>query len=85
MSNNKNGKAKQDAILNQFKRDARSNTGNSATAQAIKAGKELKAIQEAKALNEPKKLVAGGDFIFGSPAHIEYMESVRRDKSIQSF
>jgi hypothetical protein len=38
----------QDQILGQFKRDAKSSTANSATAQAIKAGLKAKAYREQK-------------------------------------
>lgn len=46
-----NGKFKQDFILGQFKRDARSNSDNSAVAQALRAGEKnraYRAAQEAK-------------------------------------
>jgi hypothetical protein len=38
----------QDQILGQFKRDAKSSTANSATAQAIKTGLKAKAYRERK-------------------------------------
>ena len=72
MSHNKiNGKTKQDNIISQFYRDARSTDQNSATSKAIAQGAKNIAYREMKALelaNKPK-------FIFESPAHIEYMNS----------
>ena len=52
-----NGIFKQDFILGQFKRDARSNNDNSAVAQALRAGaanRLYRAAQEAKRANEPQ-------------------------------
>jgi hypothetical protein len=51
-----NGIFKQDFILGQFQRDARSTSDNSAVAQAIRAGEAnrlYRAHQEAKRANQP--------------------------------
>jgi hypothetical protein len=51
-----NGIFKQDFILGQFQRDARSTSDNSAVAQAIRAGEAnrlYRAQQEAKRANQP--------------------------------
>jgi len=52
-----NGIFRQDAILSQFSRDAKSSTDNSAVAQAIRAGKrnaEYRAKKMAELANQPR-------------------------------
>lgn len=78
MANNKNGFERQDAILGTFARDARSTTNNSATAQAIKAGREARAYREKLERERTER----PNFVFGSPAHLEYMEEQRAKREL---
>jgi hypothetical protein len=56
MSTRNSGKTKQDAILNQFARDARSTVDNSASAQAIAEGKRRQAERLANPRPEPIRM-----------------------------
>ena len=70
MAKSKNsGITKQDAIIGQFKRDARSSNDNSAVAQAIRAGKKNR---------KPRSNQEEIRFVFGSEAHRHYLEEKRK-------
>lgn len=72
MSKSKNsGLIRQDAILGQFKQDAKRNQSGSATAQAIRSAKKVLI----KRSNQEEIR-----FVFGTEAHREWIQSQRDSK-----
>jgi len=74
MSRNYNGLERQNAIINQFKRDAKSSNANSAVAQAIKNAKASKLAYREQELEAAKAPA----FVYGSPAHREWLNSRKK-------
>jgi hypothetical protein len=79
MSTSRNsGILQQDSIINKFKRDARSNVGESATQQAIRAGREARAKF---AIDNPKPKTEVR-FVAGSPAEFNYLQERKAAKEL---
>lgn len=76
MARNYNGLERQDRVISQFHRDARSRDTNSAVSEALRQGRKAKAIAKAKAIEVKSK----PDFKFapGTPAHLEYIKSLKK-------
>ncbi len=78
MAKSKSSFERQNQIIAQFARDARSKDTNSAVQQAIRATKKAKKLfAKNPKIEQPR-------FIFGSPAHLEFLKQQKQLKSNQT-